>query len=101
MFPNSHYESWDARFWQKGYTEAVALSQKCLLVRAQQSLKLPQNWKASASVKEIACELCHCVCRGPEEFVAHCASNKEHKALEVKFMSADYDELLSDKAQRV
>ena len=71
MFPNSQYESWDSRFWQKGYTEAFKLQTKALTLRAQACYKKGFN-NDDKMINPIKCELCNVVCLGPEEFIAHC-----------------------------
>jgi hypothetical protein len=47
-------------------------------------------------VFEVECELCRVRCKGgPEDFVAHCASNDRHKYLESKFQSSKFDYLFA------
>ena len=99
MFPNGLYETWDDRFWQKDYLEAQKLKEKCLTARAKQCIVLKQG--LTQKVNNIYCELCHVNNPTPEDFVAHCMSNKDHLALEKKFNSSDYDQLLSDKSKTV
>ncbi len=79
MFPNCHYESWDARWWQIGYKAVLDLQNKCLAIRKQSCTN------KTSSLAQVKCELCNVKCAGPEEFVIHCASNKYHKDLELKF----------------
>ena len=98
VFPNCHYEDWDSRWWAKGYPEIGLWQQKTLLNRAQACFK--DQWQADQDeVLLIDCELCKLVCKGPDEFVAHCASNPRHKELEKTFSSTLYDYLFDHPLQ--
>ncbi|CDW71563.1 nucleic acid helicase [Stylonychia lemnae] len=100
LFPNSNYQTWDSRFWQKGYSEAMKHLSRTLLLRAQSCQKLGFENKDGHKIADIYCELCHVILKGPDDFVAHCKGNKEHKDLETKFLSSDYDQLLSEQAKK-
>lgn len=89
MFPNCHYETWDARWWQPGYKSVLDLQRKCLATRQQAC----SNKNSTHS--QVKCELCNLNLSGPEDFVIHCASSKHHKSLELKFQSTKYDYLFA------